>query len=118
MIGRSVVRLRARTKTSPYSHGPNASGTEDWTSPEEQVLSGVAIAPTSSIVKYIDIGSPIATGITLLFPERSDLDITARDRFRIDGVIWRAAGEPEVYVSPFTGWVGGTAIKLIRQENV
>lgn len=117
MIGRTVTRLRAGVESSSYSYGPGASGTEDWTKPSEVEFHGVGVAPTSSVVRYTGIGSPVVTGISLLFPGRVGLDITARDRFRVGAEVWLVDGEPEEYVSPFTGWVGGTLVKLKRTEH-
>lgn len=118
MLGESVTRLRATTKSSPYAHGPHATGMEDWSTPSEHVFTAVAVAPTSSVIKYTDIASPIVSGVSLLFPNRVGLDIEARDRFIVRGQTWDVAGEPEEYISPFTGYVGGTVVHLKRHEDI
>lgn len=117
MIGSSVTRLRATRSRSPYAHGPDVADLEDWSKPETKVFHGCAVAPTSSLVKYTEIGSPIVTGISLLFPGQVNLDIKGRDRFQIKDEIWLIAGEPQEYVSPFTGYVGGTVVNLTKSEN-
>lgn len=89
MLTETVTRLRAGTATDPYSN----DAAEDWATPTEADVTTLAPAePRPSGEPVQDARNAVTSGWTLYLPE--DFDITARDRVRVRGDVYKVLGRP------------------------
>lgn len=102
----TVTRLRADTVTDPYSGEP----VEDWDTPSELPITTLAPAePRPSGEPTQDARNAVVSGFTLYLPESSD--VTAQDRMRVRGGVYRVLGDPAV-------WLGaGLVVQVARTEG-
>jgi hypothetical protein len=114
--GETVTRLRAHPVPDPYSGDTVLS----WETPDELPIQGAAVAPvqaapTESRNAVGETRSAVSSGFTVYLPTGSD--VTARDRIRVRGKVYRVAGEPADWRSPWTGWAPGLVIICDRVEG-
>lgn len=102
----TVTRLRAGTTSDPYSGEP----VEDWDSPSELTIVTLAPAePRPSGEPVQDARNAVVSGFTLYLPETTD--VTAYDRMRVRGGVYRVLGDPAV-------WLGaGLVVQVGRTEG-
>lgn len=102
----TVTRLRATTTTDPYSN----EDAEDWTTPTEEPITTLAPAePRPSGEPVQDARNAVTSGWTLYVPEGSD--ITARDRVRVRGEVYKVLGRP-------ASWLGaGLVVQCDQVEG-
>ena len=102
----TVTRLRAGTKTNPYSNEPVA----DWSTATELTITTLAPAePRPSSEPVQDARNAVVSGFTLYLPEGAD--VTARDRMRVRGVVYDVLGDPAL-------WLGaGLVVQVGRTEG-
>lgn len=101
-----VTRLRAGSTTDPYSDQP----VEDWTAPVELDITTLSPAePRPSGEPVQASRNAVVSGWTLYLPEGSD--VTARDRMRVRGTVYRVLGDP-------AHWLGaGIVVQVERMEG-
>lgn len=107
----TVTRLRAGTTTDPYSGEP----VEDWSAPTELDVVSLFVEPRPSQEPVQDARNAVTSGFTVGLP--AGTDVTARDRLRVRGVVYRVLGEPADWRSPFTGWAPGIVVQVARTEG-
>lgn len=111
--GETVYVLRAKRVTDPYSGEEERL---DWTQVTRTPYDGCAVAPrvTDEPAKIGE--APILTEGTVYSPH-VDMDVTARDRLEIRGIVWDIEGEPFLWQNPLSGWTPGVQINFKRREG-
>ena len=105
-FGETVVRLRARTATNPYSGEVDA---EDWSNPDELEIRGVGFEPSGTEVVAVD-GTTVYRRARFFLPYAAD--VTEADRIRRpDGSVFKAAGPRADWTNPLTGRRAGSVIE-------
>lgn len=108
--GESVIRLRRKEITDPYS-GKVTLG--DWTDPSEATLDGAFVA-SSSTTSQSEAGRTELLEEKSLYLDDPDADVQAQDRIRAGGVIYQIDGMPSADKNPWTGWQPIREIPLKR----
>ena len=111
--GESVVVVTPATTTNPYSGEP----ADSWDDADVTLVEvpGVAVEPRPSGEPLQDARNQVTSGFTLYFP--TDVEVTARDRVIVRGVMHNVLGEPAAWVNPFTGWAPGVVVQTERTEG-
>lgn len=104
----SVIRQRAVKVLSPYSGEVDSL---DWTNPTEITIYNCALAPSNER-ELTGLDRNTAVKRYTLYVTRSEADIAVDDRVVYRGGLYLVVQEPEVWVSPFTGVIGGTTVIL------
>lgn len=104
MIGETVTRQRATTRTDRYTNTAL-----DWTTPTELTIDGCAFAPGGTSEDH-DGRDAVIQGPTLYAPEGAD--ITAADRVVIRGTAYEVDGEPGVWIDPYSRRTAGVEVPL------
>lgn len=118
MIGEEVTVLRATVTTDAYNNDQR-----DWSDPDEYVLAGCAIAP-SSTSEDNNGRTAVVTGLTVYAtPEAATgaygwtaygdplVIVLATDRLRIRGHVYEVVGEIGEWVDPFDNQTEGVEIQ-------
>lgn len=111
--GETVYVIRAARVTDPYS------GEEeylDWTDTTRTPYEGCAVGPRVTDEPARSGEAPVLTEATVFNPD-PDMDVTARDRLEIRGVVWDIDGEPFYWRSPLSGWAPGWQINVKVREG-
>lgn len=109
-FGESVQVLSPVETTDPYSNT-----VEDWTTPTEVTLDGVAVEPRPSSEDNRDARNAVTSGFTLYCP--AGAVVTAKNRVRVRGDVYAVDGEPAEWRNPFTGWEPGVVVQTKRMEG-
>jgi len=107
--GETVTRLRRSLVLDPYS-GEETLGS--WESPDELVIPGVAIGPSSSVELNTEDRAQVTTSMSLYGAQ--GLDIKPADRIRARSGLWDVVGDELAFTSPFTGWAPGSEYRVRR----
>lgn len=106
----SVVRLRAGSKTSPYS-GKSSEG-KDWANAVSTTIYGVGMAPAFQARQWLG-DRVLAEGDYVLYSPLASLDILLTDRVLYRGMTFKVKKAPEVwYVPPKFSQVAGVVVEL------
>lgn len=108
VIGETVYRLRAELTVDGY--GDRAP---DWSDPARMALMGAAVAPQSQREDLIGRDATLTTA-TVYVRASALVDVRASDRMEVRGVVFDVDGEPQEWVSPFSGRRQGWVIPLKR----
>lgn len=111
--GETVYVLRARRVLDPYSGEEELL---DWSDPERTAYDDCAVAPRVTDEPAKPGEAPVLTEGTVYSPHL-DMDVTARDRLEIRGVVWDIDGEPFVWRNPISGWAPGVQINFRKREG-
>lgn len=105
--GETVTRLRRQMVLDPYSQEPTQGS---WDAPDELVIEGVAIGPSSSTEPAADDRQMVVTQMSLYGAQ--GLDVLPADRIRARSGLWDVVGEEQVWSNPFTGWDPGSEYQV------
>lgn len=108
--GITVTRLRPTTRTDGYG-----DTVEDWTTPTRLDFADVAWHPSTTSEDAEAGRSAILSGLTIYLP--FDADVTADDRFEVDGTVWHVDGTPARWKNPWSGWAAGCVVALERKAG-
>lgn len=109
--GKTVTVVRAALVTDPFS---GEDEMYDWTAADETDFPKCAVAPRTSEEPLEGRRVQVMDGLSVYGPK--NMDVTSRDRIRIDGVLYEVDGEPAHWESPFTGR-GLTTVDVVRWEG-
>lgn len=110
--GEPVTVIRPALVPDPYS----GEATEvDWSSATETTYQASAVAPAGSSEPLTDGRDTVRTGTVVYLG--ADADVRATDRMRVRGVIHAIAGEPSLWVDPWTQTPSGLVITLVRVDG-
>lgn len=102
----TVTRQRATPVTDPYSGEQTG---ESWQDPDElDIPAAVALGGTTE-TPGID-RTPVASDFDL-YTADPDVDVTARDRLVIRGLVCQVIGRPFTWHHPMSGWRPGAFIQ-------
>lgn len=105
----SVTVLRAPLVTDRYG-----KQVRDWVHAEETVVEGVQVQPSESS-EPVEVGrASVVTGMRLLTPIGTDLDLLRTDRVRWAGDVWLVDGDVARHKRPTTGAVHHVEAMLRR----
>jgi hypothetical protein len=110
--GETVTRIRAGSKTDPYSGEPVDL---DWSAANELNIAGAGFDPGGSQSTLDARRDMVTTSPTLYLPAGSD--VLEGDRMRVRGVVYAVDGRPADWRSPFTGWRPGLVVTLKSVEG-
>ncbi len=79
-------------------------------------LQGAGFDPGDATESLTAGGAASSTTPTLYF-YKSKPDIVRGDQIQVRGVKYQVEGDPGVWVSPFTGQLAGTTVRLTRSEG-
>lgn len=105
--GETVVRIRRRMISDPYSHEETLGS---WDDAEEAPIAGVAIAPTSSVEVDSENRQVVVTGMAMYCGNNED--VLPEDRIRSRSGLWTVEGELLPWVHPMTGWAPGAVVSI------
>lgn len=108
--GESVVRLRRKEVTDPYS-GQTTLG--DWSDPAEAAIDGAFVASSSTSARS-DASRTELLEEKSLYLDDPAADVQAQDRIRAGGVVYLIDGMPSADTNPWTGWQPLREIPLKR----
>jgi hypothetical protein len=110
--GETVTRLRATLIEDPYS----SEDTEpDWEFPAELDIPGCAFNPGVSSEPLQNARNAVITRPEVYAPPGAD--VLAGDRLVVRGVTYEVQGNPQDWISPFTGWHPGLVVPLEAVEG-
>lgn len=108
--GETIQVLSPTETTDAYNNT-----VEDWTSPTEVGVDGVAVEPRPSSEDNRDARNAVISGFTLYIP--AGTAVTAANRVRVRGEVYLVDGEPAEWRNPFTGWEPGSVVQTKRMEG-
>jgi hypothetical protein len=97
--GEAVIRLRAKTKTDPYSQAESPDWSQD---PDEVPIDGAFVAASSSVQSRQADRVQVITDKSLYCDPGAD--VVELDRIKAGGVTYSVTAVPSADVNPFTGW--------------
>lgn len=109
--GETVTLLAPTQVADPYSD----ETTDDWTTPVETPLPGVAVEPRPSPEGTQDARNSVVYGYTIYDPSSTTID--PRHRIRVRGEEFAVDGMPAVWQDPYTGWAPGQVIQTKRTDG-
>lgn len=103
-FGETVTRQRASL---------SADETElDWSDPDELVIAGVGVAPSTSTESEQTSRSRLDVGFTLYLPFGADVE--PLDRVIVRGATFNVQGARSDWQNPFTGAEPGSVVEVRR----
>lgn len=100
-------------------HRRSKTGDDDYGNPvftrESILFTSVLVGFGSTSEPSIVDGDPVKSGVTLYFPAGSE--IVDGDEFEIRGEMWVKDGDPQVWVSPFSGFNAGVVVMVRRSRG-
>ena len=103
-----IVRLRPGKKVL------RGSETDDWSNPEQLVITGCSVQPAGTSLSQDGRILGITDGFTCYLPQCAD--VKAGDRIQFGNNIYTITGEPRPWKSP-TGRVSHMLINIERWEG-
>jgi hypothetical protein len=96
--------------------GQDVSGNDTQTWAVKAVYDDVPVAPSDANGtggnEFTDGRDTVIAGLTIYLPDGAD--VAAVDRVIARGETWDVVGQPQDWLSPFTGWRPGRAVALQR----
>lgn len=108
--GEPVTRIRAPIATDRYGNQ-----IRDWARAERATMGRWGVAPRTSTEPREAGRDAVITGLTLYGPP--GVDVLPSDRLEVRGHVWEVEGEPQVWISPLTGWAAGVVVDVRRAEG-
>lgn len=109
-FGESVQVLSPVLTTDRYG-----DETEDWTTPTEVEVEGVAVEPRPSSEDHRDARNAVTSGFTLYMPATAV--VTPANKVRVRGRVYGVEGEPADWRNPYTGWTPGIVVQTTGVEG-
>lgn len=113
--GEAITVLTAGEVVDPYS----GEATEDWTTPTEATVGGVAVEPRPSSEPVQDARNAVTSGFTIYMSLEQFVEsrIGAQSRVTVRGETYQVEGDPAEWRNPFTGWQPGVVVQVTRTEG-
>lgn len=99
----SITRLRPSTKTERGSTVP------DWSKPDELVIDGCSVQPTTTSLSQDGRVQGVTDGLTVYAP--AGIDVQAGDRIRYGGNVYTINGDPLI-------WPGAARLQHVQLNLV